>query len=188
MQEIKITCKGADTLPIDRLLEFQPAGLKKRGKKELDKIEASIFKHGLFMPFPIWDDHGEYRLLDGHGRLAVLLRLREQGADIPLLPVVPVKADTEAEAKEMLLQINSQYGAIDTDELLAWTEDIDPDWAEFGLGEFEEDEDDAEKNIYSDKPFKKYHFLISVPLDAAPEVSALLENLPGCAEVETSEN
>jgi len=125
---IEIKCKGADTLPIDRILEFQ-GGLKELSKENEKKLRNSILKFGFIAPLFLWDDHGEWRLLDGHQQLKTLLKMREEGYDIPLLPVDYIEADSEEDAKRKLLHITSQYGEFTTDGFENFT---------FGLDGFED--------------------------------------------------
>ena len=125
---IEIKCKGADTLPIDRILEFQ-GGLKELSKENEKKLRNSILKFGFIAPLFLWDDHGEWRLLDGHQRLKTLLKMREEGYDIPLLPVDYIEADSEEDAKRKLLHITSQYGEFTLDGFENFT---------FGLDGFED--------------------------------------------------
>jgi DNA modification methylase len=121
---IEIKCKGADTLPIDRILEFQ-GGLKELSKENEKKLRNSILKFGFIAPLFLWDDHGEWRLLDGHQRLKTLLKMREEGYDIPLLPVDYIEADSEEDAKRKLLHITSQYGEFTTDGFENFTFGLD---------------------------------------------------------------
>ena len=121
---IEVKCKGADTLPIDRILEFQ-CGLKTLSKDNEKKLRNSILKFGFIAPFFVWDDKGEWRLLDGHQRLKTLLKMREEGYDIPLLPVDYIEADSEEDAKRKLLHITSQYGEFSTEGFENFTLDLD---------------------------------------------------------------
>ena len=125
---IEIKCKGADTLPIDRILEFQ-GELKELSKENEKKLRNSILKFGFIAPLFVWDDKGEWKLLDGHQRLKTLLKMREEGYDIPLLPVDYIEADSEEDAKRKLLHISSQYGEFTTDGFENFT---------FGLDGFED--------------------------------------------------
>ena len=125
---IQIKCKGADTLPIDRIVEFQ-GELKKLSKENENKLRNSILKHGFIAPIFVWDDHGEWKLLDGHQRIKTLLKMRKEGYDIPLLPVDYIEADSEEDAKRKLLHITSQYGEFTLDGFENFT---------FGLDGFED--------------------------------------------------
>lgn len=129
MKKIQIKCSGLTTLPIDLILEFQGA-LKKLSKANLDKLKKNILKLGFIAPLFVWDNKGDNLLLDGHQRLAALIGLRQDGYDIPLLPVDYIHAEDEAEAKKMLLAITSQFGEFDQTELQEWIDQLDDGTAE----------------------------------------------------------
>jgi len=107
--EIRITCKGADTVPLDSLIPFQ-GDLKTLSEPNLAKLKASILKYGFTAPCFIWEHDGVKSPLDGHQRIAALLALRDEGYSIPHIPVDYIEAKDEKEAKEKLLHISSQYG------------------------------------------------------------------------------
>lgn len=129
---VSIQCKGADTLPLDTINEFQ-GNLKKRGKKEIDAIITSIEKYGFSFPFFIWNGTGDNYCLDGHGRIQALAEMRRRGVSLPLFPVVYVEAKDDAEAKQKLLRLNSQYGQMTIDSVLEFTGGMNMDWAELAL-------------------------------------------------------
>ena len=106
---IVINCTGSDTIELDELADFQGA-LKQRSAADVDKIIKSIKKHGFSFPFFVWAHDDINHVLDGHGRLAALKKMQADGEEIPALPCVYVEAENEAEAKEKLLKLNSQYG------------------------------------------------------------------------------
>ena len=122
--KIIVKAHGNQTLPIDRLMEFQ-GNLKRLTKKNREKLMASILEKGFIAPIFVWDDEGEYRLLDGHQRLKTLLWMREKGWDIPMLPVDIIEAEDEQDAKGKLLAISSQYGEFTTDGYAEFTNDIE---------------------------------------------------------------
>lgn len=126
---IQIKCSAAQTLPLDLILEFQ-GGLKKLSKANLEKLKNNILKNGFVAPIFVWDDKGDYRICDGHQRLAALISLRQDGYNIPLIPVDVIQAADEAEAKKILLSICSSYGEFDLDELTEWVSDLDSDIAD----------------------------------------------------------
>lgn len=133
---IRVTCRAADSLPIDSILEFQ-GNLKTITNENLDRLKRSILKHGFTAPIFVWqgvDNH----ILDGHQRLKALLALRQEGYDMPLLPVAYVDADSEAHAKEKLLYITSQYGSFDREGFADFTEGLDLSFEDIRLadGEF----------------------------------------------------
>ena len=129
---ITIQCSGADKLPLDAIEDFQ-GNLKKRGKKEIDAIITSIEKYGFSFPFFVWNGDGHNRCLDGHGRIQALAKMREDGYDLPLFPVAYVEAKDEDDAKQKLLRLNSQYGAMSIDSVLEFTDGIKVEWDELQL-------------------------------------------------------
>ena len=128
---IKIKCTGTEELPLDKIKEFQGA-LKKRTKAQKEKLLESLKTYGFSFPFFIWKNEGINWCLDGHGRLEVLKSLLNKD-QLPTFPVVYVQAEDEAEAKKKLLQLNSQYGEIDTEGLQELIDGIDIDMSEFEL-------------------------------------------------------
>lgn len=129
---IQIQCQGADLLPLDAIEDFQ-GNLKKRGKKEIDSIITSIEKYGFSFPFFVWNSDGHNRCLDGHGRIQALCEMRKAGYSLPLFPVAYINAKDEADAKQKLLRLNSQYGQMTIDSVLEFTDGIDVQWDELAL-------------------------------------------------------
>lgn len=135
--KIIIKARGHITLPIDRLIEFQ-GNLKRLSQKNREKLMSSILEKGFIAPIFVWDDAGEYRLLDGHQRLKTLLWMREKGWDIPMLPVDIIDAEDEQDAKKKLLAITSQYGEFTTDGYAEFVNDFEvDDWVRLVDGEFD---------------------------------------------------
>ena len=139
-------------------MEFQ-GDLKKLSKKNLDKLKKRILEDGFNVPFFVWDHAGDYKVLDGHQRLKALLSLREDGWDMPLLPVAFIEAADEADARKKLLAISSQYGEFDASELNEWIAEMDASIAdtlrlvdtEMDLG-VEEGEAKGESDIVDSDP------------------------------------
>ena len=130
--KIKITCRGADSLPLDAIEEFQ-GNLKKRSKKDIELIIKSIEKYGFSFPFFVWNGSGHNYCLDGHGRIQALCEMRKRGVSLPLFPVDYIEAEDEAEAKQKLLRLNSQYGQMSVDSVLEFASDIELDWGDLEL-------------------------------------------------------
>lgn len=129
MQKIEIKCKGAALLSIDIIKDFQ-GKLKRISKDNLERLKVSILKNGFVAPIFIWQNEGKSITLDGHQRIKALLSMRQEGYEIPLLPVAYIKADNENDARQKLLAITSQYGEFDIDELNSWIGDLDLEIAE----------------------------------------------------------
>ena len=137
METIEIKCTGSDTIDIDQLTELQ-GELKERDAGDVEKITKSIKKHGFSFPFFIWAHAGENgayinHVFDRHGRLMALKKLRAQGEEIPELPCVYISAKNEAEAKELLLKLNSTYGHMTAESVAAFLGELKIDFSEIAL-------------------------------------------------------
>ena len=129
---IVINCTGSDTIQLHELTEFQ-GELKERSACDVEKIIKSIKKHGFSFPFFVWKNDGKNNVLDGHGRLLALKQMAAAGEEIPALPCVYISAKNEAEAKEKLLKLNSQYGHMTADSVASFLGDIKIDFDELAL-------------------------------------------------------
>jgi len=110
--ELKITCQAADVLPIDKIIPLQGA-LKDLTKENHKKLRNSLERFGFNFPFFVWKQpSGEFRCLDGHQRLNALKQMRDEGWEIPPLPVSWIEADDYSDAKRRLLNVVSQYGEV----------------------------------------------------------------------------
>lgn len=126
---IKVTCKGADVLPFDKLENFQ-GNLKRITKQNLDKLKKRIIRDGINVPLFVWRVNDWCRILDGHQRLKALQSLREDGYEIPLIPVAYIEAENEKDARQKLLGITSQFGEFEIEELSDWMKELDDDLAD----------------------------------------------------------
>ena len=158
---IRVTCKGAASLPLDKLQAFQ-GELKRLNPKNAEKLEKSIREYGFTAPFFVWDGN----LLDGHQRMKVLQkRFRKEEYPEAGFPVVYIYADNEKEAKKKLLQITSQYGEFDAQGLADFTDGLDFDFDSIRLtdGEFDfkppeegtKDDDEAPEVDEEEEPQSK---------------------------------
>lgn len=129
---IKVKCDVKDTLELDELSDFQ-GNLKERSDADFEKIQKSIRKHGFSFPFFVWKKGKTNWVLDGHGRLGALRRMAAGGETIPPLPVVYVKCKDEAEAKEILLKLNSQYGKMTAESVKDFLGDLEIDFEDLAL-------------------------------------------------------
>lgn len=131
---IKINCDTKDTLELSQITEFQ-GNLKARDEADFEKIEKSIKKHGFSFPFFVWKKGKINYCLDGHGRYGALQRMVASGEKIPPLPVVYVKCKTEAEAKEILLKLNSTYGHMTAESVKEFIGDLQIEIEDLSLPE-----------------------------------------------------
>lgn len=121
---IIVKCKGSSSLPLDMILEFQ-GNLKRLTTANRKKLISSICRLGFIAPVFVWDNQGDYSLLDGHQRIKTLVHMREKGWNIPLIPIVFVEADNEPDARAKLLAITSSYGEFNIGELTDWLKEFD---------------------------------------------------------------
>ena len=133
-KSMEVKCKTNDTLELSQLVEFQ-GNLKERTDGDFEKIAKSIKKHGFAFPFFVWKHDGINHVLDGHGRIGALKRMVAQGEHLPPLPVVYVNAKDEADAKELLLKLNSHYGKMSAESVRDFLGDLQIDFEDLALPE-----------------------------------------------------
>lgn len=117
MQKIFIKCSADEVCNFHDLKDFQ-GDLKIRTEKDIEKIKNSLKKHGFAFPFFVWKNNDTNYVLDGHGRLAALKELANNGVTIPNLPIVRVKCKDEKAAKRLVLQLNSHYGQMTKESVM----------------------------------------------------------------------
>lgn len=109
--KVRIACRGAETRDIDALVPFQ-GDLKVLQPANATKLQVEIEKLGFSEPIAVWEHDDVCYVLNGHQRLAVLLRMRADGWEVPPVPVSLVEAADEAEARYKVLSLVSQFGTI----------------------------------------------------------------------------
>lgn len=114
---ILIKCEGAATLSLDSLEPFQ-GDFKRLDNVNAERLKNEMLVDGFSDPFNIWRNRKHHWIIDGHQRRIVLLSLREEGYEIPELPVVWVAADSFEQAKRKVLAQASQYGQVEREGLL----------------------------------------------------------------------
>lgn len=135
-KSISITCKTGELIEIAKLERFQ-GDLKEITPEAMDKLKASIVKYGFSFPIFVW----QTKILDGHQRLEAAKQLIKDGYMLKggKLPVVQIEADSDQEAAEKLLLINSRYAQITQAGFDAFVTDFDIDLSGFsGLLEIPE--------------------------------------------------
>jgi ParB-like nuclease domain len=121
MKEVRIACQGAASVPLEKLLPFQ-GELKSLSKENYEKLRSKIEDLGFSEPISIWRLKDGFYIINGHQRLRVLQKMREEGWFVPPLPVSWVEADTLQEAKRKVLSLASQYGTIESQGLYEFME------------------------------------------------------------------
>lgn len=144
---IRIECEGAKNLPLESLLPTQDQ-LKELSQDNYAKLKNEILSEGFSFPFFVWQHNNENRILDGHHRRLVLIKMREEGYEIPDLPCAIVKANNEKEAARKLLAVTSQYAKITDQGLYEFMNKFDIDiseikdkfeFSDIDLSKFEDD-------------------------------------------------
>ena len=149
-KRLEITCTGADALDYKSLKELQGA-LKTRTPEDVERMIRSIKRFGFSFPFFVWKQGRAKHVLDGHGRLEALRALEADGYEIPEIPVSYVKAANREEAKQKLLRLNSQYGAITIEGLEEFSVDMDIDWDDLQLPSGRISLNNEDQDVYSSK-------------------------------------
>jgi hypothetical protein len=108
---IEIKVEDCKLKPIEEFKRFQ-GELKTITRPDMELLKESIRKSGFTAPILLWS--GKDFILDGHQRLKAVMELRAEGWVVRdgVLPYVEIMADTEKEAREMVLAFNSQYGRV----------------------------------------------------------------------------
>ena len=119
---VRIACKGCETKELSELENFQD-DLKKLTRNNAVKLRNEILELGFSEPVSVWLNEGRHYILNGHQRVAVLKDLREEGYEVPPLPVSLVEASSYQEAKKKVLALTSQYGQITEDGLQRFLKD-----------------------------------------------------------------
>jgi hypothetical protein len=122
---VRVSCVGSGTLPLEEIRALQ-GDLKTLSEEAHAKLRALILRNGITAPVHIWTDpRGSHWNLDGHQRAKVLGSLAEEGYAIPPVPIVDVKAENLAKAKEILLSNAAQFGRIDQEGLYEFIREAD---------------------------------------------------------------
>lgn len=122
-KSVHIACLGADVASLDEFVELQ-GDLKSLSKENYEALKTEIIEQGFSFPPNVWFHDGKKYLLDGHQRVRVLRRMREEGFTIPPIPFSVVEANSMDQAKIKLLGAASQYGKTEEKGLAAFISDL----------------------------------------------------------------
>lgn len=112
---------------ISKLNDFQ-GNLKDLSEINYQKLRDQILRLKFSFVIHAWENDGELFILDGHQRVRVLNKMREEGFEIPPIPVVKVLAKDFKEAKEKVLAGTSQYGEITSQGLYEFIHEAELDF------------------------------------------------------------
>lgn len=133
---IRVTCTPAETCALDDLVVIQ-GNLKTLMKDRYEKFKRNIIKHGICEPVSIWKNDGKIKILNGTQRTRTLTLMRDEGYTIPPIPINPIEAKDEKEARLKLLALVSQYGELTDEGLYEYMTESHIDIAELDDYEFQ---------------------------------------------------
>lgn len=163
--EIRVTCDTKDSVNLDDLRVIQ-GQLKALSEENFAKLKNQIIDEGFSFPCFVWEHNGLYNLLDGTHRYLTLVKLKQEGYEIPLIPVVKIEARDLSHAKKKLLAVTSSYAKITDDGLYEFLNDVE--WPIDDLGDFELE--GINKDMFVDKFFKDDQDL-TLPEDAPADTA-----------------
>jgi hypothetical protein len=124
---IRITCKGADTMPLSAIKELQ-GQLKSLSTENYEKLKALIIDLGFSFPIEVAIVDGKpLGVIDGHQRLRTIRNMVEkEGWKLPdnRLPVCWKYCKDRKEAGKAILAAVSQFGKVVEDGLYQFTHDF----------------------------------------------------------------
>lgn len=168
MKKIENKCKTKDSLSLEKLSTFAN-DIKNRTSYDIDRLKKSITDNGFLFPLFIWKDKNI--ILDGKSRYVALNQLKNEGYEIPEIPIVYVDAKDEFEAREKVLQVNSRYGKITEGSLGYFSKDCEINLSDLNIHLDKINFDGDYKNIVADRGKKivfgseENNVTTSVPLD-----------------------
>jgi site-specific DNA-methyltransferase (adenine-specific) len=142
--KITVNVDGSKLMSLSKIKPFQ-GDLKKLSDENFQKLRDQIVKTGFNFAPHVWNSPGTVYILDGHQRVHVLKQLLKAGYSLydtcgaPLgdkIPVNVVYAKTLEEAKTMVLQAVSQYGKLDQQGFVDFTEGLELDLEGFDFPDF----------------------------------------------------
>lgn len=171
---IQIKCATEHTVSLTEMVPFQ-GDLKKRSNSDLAELGATLKTDGLITPFVLWSNDDKLMILDGHGRRESLIKLALD--DISILeqqfPYIKIDAESEDEARQALLQINSQYGKINKQGLIHFVSLI-PNYKAPVVTKYSKPAK-IKQQIQSDKVVVR----LMVPKASVEQLTALLKQVDG---------
>jgi hypothetical protein len=127
---IKITCRGADLLPLEVIEEFQGT-LKKRTKRDIERIIKSIQTTAFRSPFSCGRITAEIIVsMDTADSSAP--RVVRPGVPLPQFPVAYIDAADEQEARQKLLSSTANM-ADAFDSVMKFAAGLEVEWDDLSL-------------------------------------------------------
>lgn len=114
-----------------RTLKNFQGDLKKVSKEEYKKLENSLKTKGNFDIIRVWKSGNDFFILDGHTRIQFFKEKKVKFNGGYEVPAVVIHAESEQDAKEKLLLLNSQYGELTKEGLASFVgNQIPAEWFE----------------------------------------------------------
>ena len=154
-KKVTVSCSSAATIELDEFVPFQ-GELKTLSEGSYERLKTSILKYGVSFPFYVWEHKGKKYGIDGHQRDRVLRNMRDEGYQIPPLPVDFIQARDMREAREKIVVLCSQYGKLSEESIHRFISEAEIDFADFKevLDLPEIDLDHLEQNWFSSRNFE----------------------------------
>ena len=130
IKEVSIKCRGATTLPLSSLVDFQ-GNLKSLSEESYSKLKQQMLDMGFSEPISVWKNGDKNFILNGHQRVKTLQRMVADGFSVPDVPCNIVEADNVSDAKRKLLSLASQYGKVEAQGLYDFMQDSGISYQDF---------------------------------------------------------
>jgi hypothetical protein len=139
MKEIKTAFRIGPVLSIHEMFEFQD-DLKVTDPQTLEGLISEILTKGMAFAPDVWNDprDGLWKIIDFHHRKKALLVLEERGYTVPKYQTIEVLADSLQEAKDRVLQRNTQYGRMTAQSIVKFAKDAGINFERFQTLRFPE--------------------------------------------------
>ena len=131
---MNIKIEGMELKKIDyRKLKPVQGNLKTLSETNYKKLKKSFHEKNLFVPMMVWNDNGDYKILDGHGREKFfqnenVVSLDDKGCETYEIPCLVIEAKSLKDAKEKILILSSQYQTTTEEGFAEFTLDLDESW------------------------------------------------------------
>lgn len=113
MKDIKDLVLRTEKVDWKKLKPFQPDDLKTMTKQSFEKLKQSIIQEGFATSFRIWEDKGNYWILDGHHRLYAIQALEQEGIQIPeLLNCEFIDCKNKQQALRLIIRYSSNHAKV----------------------------------------------------------------------------
>ena len=112
-KSLRVTCDTKLTVALDDLHGIQGA-MKEMTEERYQKFRRLIIRDGINFSMHVWREPLEKKkfrwwIIDGHGRHALLVKMRAEGYVVPPIPCVEIEASSFRDAKRRVLAASSSF-------------------------------------------------------------------------------